>query len=243
MDDEEEYSQVKSITVTVDNSGNNPPDVEIIYPGGGTVSGEVTIRGTASDIDGNSTIEYVQVKIGEEAWESADGLNEWSYTWDTTTLDDGDYTIYARAFDGTDYSSSESVGIHVDNPHAPHLSIISDIPEKISGTFTIQGTASDIDGEIVSIAIQIDDNEWEEIEATAYWSYDLDTTTLSNGYHDIKIRVTDDEGEFYIETLTIIVDNSSTSVDFPWWILLLVIVILIILMTVIAAFSRRKSPS
>ncbi len=239
QDNDEEYSKTDLIIVIVDNIGNTPPQVDIISPTGGMVSGTVDIYGKAYDIDGNTTITSVQIKI-EGVWENVKGTMDWSYSWDTTTLDDGEYAISLRAFDGSDYSMIESVTVYVDNPHAPTLSIFRDIPDKISGTILIQGTASDVDGEIVKIEVQIDDGIWEEIEASRYWMYELDSTKLSNGEHIVKIKITDDEGEIKIETLTIDVDNKE---DIPLWVPLLGIIILIILVTVIAALIKRKPPS
>lgn len=236
QDDAEEYSTVKSIKVTVDNIGNTPPQVDIISPTGGKVSAIVVIHGTASDIDGNNTITFVQVKI-EGDWKDAVGTEYWSYNWDTSNLDDGEYIFSVRAFDGTDHSEIKSVTVYVDNPHPPSLTITSDIPEKVSGTIMIQGIASDTDGKIVKIEIQIDDGEWEGIEVTPYWSYELDTNRISNGDHIVQIRVTDDESETQIDTLTIKVDNP---VGIPWWIFLLGLIILIILISVIAILIRGK---
>jgi len=238
-DNEKEQSSIEYIYVIVDNKGNTPPEINITSPTENTVSGIVVISGTASDIDGNDTIISIQVKI-EGDWEDAEGTLAWSYIWNTSTLDDGEYTIYARAFDGEDYSTTKSFDVNVDNPHPPMLTITSEIPMKVSGTLTIQGTTSDIDGEIEKLEVQIDDGEWEEIEATRYWSYELDSKKLSNGEHIISIRVTDDEGESFMETLTIEVENLE---EFPWEVLLLGLILIIILVIIIIAVIKTRSSS
>lgn len=234
-DDADEYSQIKSVTLIVNNGGNVPPIVNIISPIGGTVSGNVTIRGTAHDLDGDETVASVQVKI-DENWEYTDGTTDWSYSWNTTTLDDGNYTIYVRAFDGADYSMIKSVDVYVDNPHKPILTITSEIPETISGTITIEGTASDADGEVTKIEIQIDNKDWKEVEGTTDWSYKLDTTKLSDGKHTVKIRVYDDEGEYYEETFNINVNNSV----WPSWLLLIIAVILLVNFLIIGIALKKK---
>ncbi|UCF07448.1 MAG: hypothetical protein JSW28_07285, partial [Thermoplasmata archaeon] len=236
-DDANEYSKMKSVTLIVNNGGNVPPIVSIIYPAGGTVSGTVLISGTASDIDGDSTLSHVQVRIDED-WEYADGTTDWSYRWDTTSLDDGNYTISARAHDGTEFSMVKSVEVFVDNPHPPVLTITSEIPDKASGTLRIRGTAYDIDGEITKVEIQIDDGEWGKIEGTTSWSYELDTTELLDGEHTITIRVHDDEGEYYEEVFDISVNNSS---DVLLWILLIVFVILISAIISFIILRKKKS--
>lgn len=235
-DNSQEYSQIESITLIVNNGGNIPPIATIISPSGGTVSGSVTIRGSASDLDGDNTLSFVEIKI-EDDWESVNGITEWSYDWDTTDLDDGTYTIFARAYDGIEYSLEKSVEVSVDNPHEPTLTITSEIPEETTGILKLQGTASDVDGDIVKIEIQIDDGEWEEILGTMNWNYDLDTTELSDGEHTIRIRALDDEGEYYEESFTINVNNSSLAI----W-LILIVVIILILVFIAAVGLRRKKP-
>jgi hypothetical protein len=235
-DNSGDFSEIESITLIVNNGGNIPPKVTIISPSGGTVSGTVTIFGSASDLDGDNTISYVEIKI-EGDWEPVNGITEWIYEWDTTELDDGDYTITARAYDGSEFSLEKSVEVKVDNPHEPTLTITSEIPEEATGTVKIQGTASDVDGEVLKIEIQIDDGEWEEIPGTTSWNYELDTTKLSDGEHTIRIRALDDEGEYHEESFTINVNNSS----FAIWLIIIIVIILVLVFIIAVGLMRKKS--
>jgi len=98
---------------------NQPPTVNITSPfNGSTVLGIITIQGKADDADG--TIQKVEIKIDSGSWIIVTGTTSWSYTWDTTKLDNGRHTIYARSYDGENYSSIDSVIVAVNNP----------IPEK-----------------------------------------------------------------------------------------------------------------
>lgn len=236
MDDANEYSSTKSISVTVDNSKNSPPTLIITSPTEDTVSEEVEIRGTATDPDGDGTLTLVEVKVNGD-WIQAYGTIDWIYDWDTTDLDDGYYIISARAFDGIDYSVIKSQSVYVDNPHAPTLVITSGVPEKASGTILIFGTASDVDGAVVKIEVQIDSGEWKELQGTSDWTYMLDTTELENGEHTIRIIATDDEGEFYMETLTFEVENPE---EFSLWILLLIIMIVTLLGIIVGIIAWKK---
>jgi len=102
------------MTKTVEVVVNQPPNVDITYPvEGQTVLGTITINGTACDSDG--TIQLVQVKIDEGYWYDAIGTISWSYIWDTTMVINGSHTIYARCYDGEDYSSECSVSVIVEN--------------------------------------------------------------------------------------------------------------------------------
>jgi hypothetical protein len=97
---------------------NTPPTVTITAPSdGATVSGSVSITGTAADTDG--TVTLVQVRIDGGSWLTATGTTSWTRSWDTTGVSDISHTIDARSFDGTDYSALDSVTVTVDNGPAP----------------------------------------------------------------------------------------------------------------------------
>lgn len=234
-DNENEYSHSKSVTLFVKNIFNSPPEITIIYPSEETVSGEVIIKGSASDNDGDETILYIQVKIDDD-WEFVEGTTSWTYTWDTTYLDDGDYTISVRAFDGEEFSE-DSLNVGVDNPHKPTLFITSDIPDKVTGTVTIVGSASDSDGIITRVEIKVDSGQWKKVEGTSTWRYSLDTTDLSNNDHTISIRVFDDEGEFYEETITVSVNNPESEF---WNLIFILIISLIIIFLILAAVKAKR---
>ena len=88
--------------------------VEIIYPEEGqTVTGTITIRGTADDYEG--IVEYVEVKIDDENWGNASGTTNWTYQWNTTQYSDGNHIIYARSYDGENYSKDDMVNVIVNN--------------------------------------------------------------------------------------------------------------------------------
>ncbi len=119
---------------------NIPPTVEITYPEEGqTVSGTITITGNADDSDG--IVEYVEVKIDDESWEMASGTTSWTFELDTTEYSDGQHTIYARSYDGEDYSNEYTVNVifynGVDNI-PPNVEILT--PHYGCIYFTIGGT-------------------------------------------------------------------------------------------------------
>lgn len=94
---------------------NQRPDCDINSPGtGDTLTGTYTIRGDASDPDGS--VKRVEVKIDNGDWTTANGKTSWSIEWDTKTVKNGEHTIYARSYDGEDYSTTDKVTITVDNP-------------------------------------------------------------------------------------------------------------------------------
>lgn len=109
----DENNNIISTQFTVETGGNQPPTVDITYPADGqTVSGTITITGTADDPDG--TVTLVEVKIDNDNWQTASGTTSWSKSWDTNTVSDGQHTISARSYDGEAYGY-DSVTVNVNN--------------------------------------------------------------------------------------------------------------------------------
>lgn len=97
-------------------SFNKKPKVVITHPiDNSIVSKIVTISGTASDPNGDQTIKLVEININD-TWIAVDGIEKWSYNWDTYSLEDGFYEISARAWDGNLQSDLFEITVKVDNP-------------------------------------------------------------------------------------------------------------------------------
>ncbi|MCJ2556432.1 MAG: right-handed parallel beta-helix repeat-containing protein [Candidatus Thermoplasmatota archaeon] len=93
---------------------NQMPSCAFISPSTGeTVSDRHAVIGAATDSDG--TIEFVEVRIGGGGWIEAIGTTSWSYDLDTTVFSNGQHTVYARSFDGTDYSALATVTFTISN--------------------------------------------------------------------------------------------------------------------------------
>jgi len=193
---------------------NQPPTVAITSPANGTtVSGTVSISGTANDTDGD--VQSAQVKIGTGSWTNATGTTSWSYDWDTTNVANGSHTIYARSYDGTNYSNISSVTVTVNNispNHKPTVSIIfpSDGMD-VKKTFTIHGAASDEDGSgtIQKVEIKIDEGEWKVVNGTTSWNYTWDSTTVDNGDYVIQARSYDGQEYSNIDSVMVKVNNEK----------------------------------
>jgi hypothetical protein len=105
---------------------NMQPIVFIEYPQNNQIVSQlVMISGIATDDDTGEEIQYIEIKINAQPWQKAQGTHKWSYDWYTYELTDGPYTIQARAWDGTTYSSTQTITIQIDNPKA----VTSDNPK------------------------------------------------------------------------------------------------------------------
>ncbi|MCD6480861.1 MAG: PKD domain-containing protein [Thermoplasmata archaeon] len=188
---------------------NHPPTISITSPqNGSTVSGEVTIKGTAYDEDGDSIT--VEIRIDGGGWNIAEGSTSWSYFLNASSLEEGKHVIYARAYDGKEYSEIKSIEIIVAKKnHPPVVDITSPLNGAIvSGVVTIKGTAYDEDGDSITVEIRIDGGEWENIGGEN-WSYSLNTTGMKNGEHVVYVRAYDGNEYGNIDSIKIVVKNEE----------------------------------
>jgi hypothetical protein len=114
---------------------NQPPTVFLEYPiSGEVVFGAYQIGGRAYDSDG--IVERVEVKIDDSSWGVALGTQIWAFAWNTSQFSDGLHTIYARSYDGENYSNEVSSTVTVDNE------VEADDPYAMPSTFFILCTAA-----------------------------------------------------------------------------------------------------
>ncbi|MBI2099872.1 MAG: hypothetical protein HYT48_00855 [Candidatus Vogelbacteria bacterium] len=97
-----------------------PPTTAITAPTGGqTVSGTLTISATASDpvVTGQTTSGVTKVEFYRGATLlGTDTASPFTYSWDTTTAVNGNYTLQTKAFDGAgNVGSSATVSVTVNN--------------------------------------------------------------------------------------------------------------------------------
>ena len=121
-------SSYSTVTVNV-YARNIPPTINITYPAEGeTVSGVITITGIAYDEDDG--LPTVDLRIDNGSWEEVaiaanpDYLS-WSYVWDTRSVENGLHTIFARAYDGENYSIA-TVNVTVYNLPLPSIVYVDD---------------------------------------------------------------------------------------------------------------------
>ncbi len=196
---------------------NEPPVIEITSPENGQeVSGTVTIRGTASDPDGDETLEYVEISVDGGDWELVTGTTDWSFEWETEEEENGDHLLRSRAFDGEDHSQVEELALSVNNQQPNNMPVVRIVDpedeEEVSGTITITGTASDDDGDdtIQVVEVSVDEGDWEEVDGTDSWEFQWDTTEVEDGEHTLGFRSYDGEDHSEVEEITLNVMNAGT---------------------------------
>ena len=121
------------------NTLNAPPIINILNPSNNEiVSGTITISGNASDEVG---VQLIQIKIDNNSWEDLSGKESWEYKLSTTTLSNGEHTIYVRAYDGEHYDE-KSIIINVKNEGQGKISTFGIVILSVIVTLAIIGGVS-----------------------------------------------------------------------------------------------------
>ena len=111
---------------------NVPPTCSIRSPiPGAWIGGDYPVWGMANDTDG--TLVSVEIRIDEGPWFEANwsevnGTRFWILEWDTTEVQEGDHAIYARSYDGEDYSETAQVNVWVEQVHGDTVHTILGLP-------------------------------------------------------------------------------------------------------------------
>lgn len=87
---------------------------------------------------GHGAIDNVLVKVDDSSWQLASGTGNWYYEWDTSSLDEGWHTIYARGYFGVTYTEDQ-VRVTVDYtlPENPNSYTSSHTPTVWSDDDTV----------------------------------------------------------------------------------------------------------
>jgi hypothetical protein len=212
VDDGHGHNVSARVSITVNKAPNRRPEVAVAYPADNSqVSGVVTFSGRASDIDGNDTLRAVEVKMGKSGWDEADGLGEWSYSWNTTRVANGKYRVLVRSCDGDLYSTEAALNVIVQNTVVnlrPAVAITAPAGARLSGTAVVTGTASDPDGQVARVEVSLNEGGWQAAIGATAWSFTLDTTELRNGQHSLRVRAFDGTDYSEVATLNFTVANT-----------------------------------
>ena len=97
--------------------------------------------------------------------------------------------------------------------------------EEVDGAFVFSGIAADPDGDLERLEIRIGDGPWIRMNATRLWTYEWDSTTVTNGEHTVSIRVFD--GLEYSEEalIPIVVGNPEEALYAQAWFWIAVVVV------------------
>ncbi|MBI4057555.1 MAG: Ig-like domain-containing protein [Elusimicrobia bacterium] len=167
--------------------------VSIISPAdGATISGVVTVMGTASDSIG---VAEVQIQIDAAAPVFASGTENFSYILDTRSLSEGSHGIKATAFGLSEHEGEHSITVTVRNVDSTPPSVTITFPPEgatlSSADLTVLGTASDNVG-VTLVEVSVDSGAFASASGTNSWSFG--PGPLSEGFHTVAARAKDAAG-------------------------------------------------
>ncbi len=207
-------SSSASITVNVQNAvtDTTSPVCSITSPtAGALVSGTITPAASASDNVGVARVEfYVDTVL-----RATDTVSPYSFSWDTTTVANGNHTLVSKAFDaagnaGTSSAVTVSVQNAVSDATAPSCTIASPTSgASVSGTVSFNVNAAD-NVAVSKVEFYID-GALRSTDTTSPYSFSWDTTTSANGGHTLLAKAYDAAGNSTTSaSVSVTVQNSGS---------------------------------
>lgn len=133
--------------------GSDPkpaPVIQIVSPRDqAIVNGTLIISGVAHHPEGDGLLKWVFVKINDGSWKKAEGTVDWSYEWDTTSVEDGIHYISAISSDGTRESGMKMISVTVQNTEPEPDENIPDLEGTADLSWSQIQPGIEISGEII----------------------------------------------------------------------------------------------
>jgi hypothetical protein len=175
------------------------PTVSIGSPAGSaSVSGTVTVDVTASD---NVGVGRVELSAGGSTV-GIDSAAPFAFAWDTSGVANGSQALVATAYDAAGNRASSTVTVNVANAvstpavdtSAPKVALVNPVAGSVSGTVTVNASASDDSG-AAGIRQQLYvDGKLAASGSGATLSYAWNTKRVRTGSHTLKAVATDAAG-------------------------------------------------
>ncbi|SDH76495.1 Outer membrane protein assembly factor BamB, contains PQQ-like beta-propeller repeat [Fervidobacterium changbaicum] len=196
-----------SISIRIDNLA---PSVSITSPENNAyVSGTIDVNVDASDGNGISKAElYLNTtKLGEKT------TAPYTFSLNTTTYSDGQYTLKAIAYDNVGKQNETSLTITIDNK-APSVSITSPTNnELLSGTINVTVDAHDENG-ISRVELYLNETKIAEKTSMPY-TFSVDTVKYPRGKYTLKAVAYDVAANSEIAQVVIYIANEPEGT--PKW--------------------------
>jgi hypothetical protein len=167
------------------------------------VSGTIDVTATASDDVG---VVGVQFLLDGNPLGAQDTTPPYSISWNTSSTNDGDHVLTARARDAANnVASSAQVKVTVDKS-PPDVTITGPTNTNVADMVNITANASD-NVEVAAVQFQVD-NVDRQTDTTRPYAMAWDSRTVANGPHTITARARDTAGNTKLSpSITINVAN------------------------------------
>ncbi|MCB1949270.1 Ig-like domain-containing protein, partial [Nitrosomonas sp.] len=214
----------RSVDWFLNNASGNPntgdskaPNITIINPGSDSVvSGVIPVEVSYSD---NVGVVSVDLYVNGQHY-SQSTQEPFSFSLDTTVMDDGHNTLSAVALDAAGNQGSSGMTVTVNNGTTQNttddktsvIGIISPTDGKVFGTITVDFNYSDT-ANIVSVDLYVN-NQLYGRNSQAPYSFTLDTTTVTDADYVLTAFAVDADGKQYqSNNVTVSVSNNTTTTD------------------------------
>ncbi|MBT0664284.1 fibronectin type III domain-containing protein, partial [Geobacter pelophilus] len=191
----------------------SPPTVDITSPlDANKVSGIVSINVSATDNVGVTKVEFYV----NGALKVVETNLPYLYSWDTTSLPEGSYTLTAKAYDAAGNVSQSNRTVTVVNDIIPPTVALTAPADNtvVSGPLTINANASDNVG--VSMVEIYANGVLLSAGNIAPFSYTWDTKSVANGTYILTARALDNNGNANnSSTVTVTVNNVVLDITAP----------------------------
>jgi hypothetical protein len=176
---------------------NEPPMLFFSLADGVRVDARARIYGTVMDPDSGGQAPTVLVGVDGPPVTPADvsvdaGGWAWSVLLDLSIQADGPFVVRAVAWDA--YAASR-IGLHtfvLYNPDNPPAVSMDPLPEELWGTVDVSGSATDPDGDRLTILVSVDGGDAMPAQVTgARWEALFDVTDLAEGRHLLRVLAGD----------------------------------------------------
>jgi len=234
--DDGEYQVSSVVNITVEEPPNLPPEITLTSPpSNSNVMGVVSVTGLASDPEGEP-VHVIYAIVTKDNWiDTTQEGATWSFTWDTTAVLNGQYTVFIEADDGVN-TKQIWAQYFVDNPPVentpPTVELVSPGGGPAKGMVLLEGLASDPDGDTIErVEVRFDSGLWQMATGGNAWYYEWDTTKTPDGPVVVSIRTYDGQDHSDIQQYDFSVKNPDTEptpgTDPMIWVLAIVVIVIV----------------
>lgn len=191
-----------------------PPTTLITFPANGAaVGGTVSITASGSDNIGVTKVEFYV----NGALMATDTATPYVYSWNTSLLAAGVYTLMAKAYDAAgNVGQSSNVAVMVVNDTTPPSVMVTSPSNSAILSSTVAVTASANDNVGVSSVEFYENGTLLSATNVAPYSYNWNTTALANGSYTLIARAYDVSGNMsQSDNIVVTVNNTGHDATAP----------------------------
>jgi hypothetical protein len=203
------YTQ--GLTFTVSAGTPVPPTVVFNTPVASTNQSGTSMSVTATVTPGSAALQSVTLTVNGVSVAPSQTVSSPSWTVDTTAFPNGSRTLIVTATSAAG-TGTATISVNFSNP-GPTVAINSPISgSTVSNTIGVAITATSLPGSALgSVSIRVDTGT--SITLPAPYTYQFDTTGLTNGAHTITATATDNLGRTGSGQSSFTVNNHGPSVS------------------------------